>query len=242
MSLTDLARYANPEEPKIPVQTWMRNKNVVSFLGLWEQMHNPNFKGIEFETFENEAGKNSFYLSPQKWMSICQIQVKEKLYELFNKKKRKKDCKDVAHVVPDSFLEELKYNENERVKMSYEKFDVNNNHQFVLEIDNEVVGFVKFGVSEDEQFENCGEIFALYIIKKYKGNGFGRKLVEEAIKEIKQLGCNKMIIACLKENPSNDFYKHIGGKYIKDGVYKRLNLPENIYYYEIQIGSEDCKR
>ena len=69
MSLTDLARYANPEEPKIPVQTWMRNKNVVSFLGLWEQMHNPNFKGIEFETFENDAGKNSFYLSPQKWIS-----------------------------------------------------------------------------------------------------------------------------------------------------------------------------
>ena len=69
ISLTDLARYANPEEPKIPVQTWMRNKNVVSFLGLWEQMHNPNFKGIEFETFENEAGKNSFYLSPQKWIS-----------------------------------------------------------------------------------------------------------------------------------------------------------------------------
>lgn len=69
MSLTNLARYANSEEPKIPVQTWMRNKNVVSFLGLWEQMHNPNFKGIEFETFENEAGKNSFYLSPQKWIS-----------------------------------------------------------------------------------------------------------------------------------------------------------------------------
>lgn len=69
ISLTDLARYANPEEPKIPIQTWMRNKNVVSFLGLWEQMNNSNFKGIEFETFENEAGKNSFYLSPQKWIN-----------------------------------------------------------------------------------------------------------------------------------------------------------------------------
>lgn len=68
LSLTDLARYANPEEPKIPIQTWMRNKNVISFLGLWEQIHNPNFKGIEFEAFENEAGKNSFYLSPQKWI------------------------------------------------------------------------------------------------------------------------------------------------------------------------------
>ena len=60
ISLTDLARYANPEEPKIPIQTWMRNKNVVSFLGLWEKMHNINFKGIEFTTFENEAGKKSF--------------------------------------------------------------------------------------------------------------------------------------------------------------------------------------
>ena len=68
ISLTDLARYANPEEPKIPIQTWMRNKNVVSFLGLWEKIHNINFKGIEFTTFENEAGKNSFYLSPQKWI------------------------------------------------------------------------------------------------------------------------------------------------------------------------------
>ena len=69
ISLTDLARYANAEEPKIPIQTWMRNKNVISFLGLWEELHNSNFKGIEFETFENEAGKNSFYLSPQKWIN-----------------------------------------------------------------------------------------------------------------------------------------------------------------------------
>lgn len=68
ISLTDLAKYANPEEPKILIHTWMRNKNVVSFLGLWEKIHNQNFKGIEFTTFENEAGKNSFYLSPQKWI------------------------------------------------------------------------------------------------------------------------------------------------------------------------------
>lgn len=60
MPLTDLARYANPEETKIPVQTWMRNKNIVLFLGLWEQMHNPNFKGIEFETFEMRQEKIVF--------------------------------------------------------------------------------------------------------------------------------------------------------------------------------------
>ena len=68
ISLTDLARYANPEEPKIPIYTWMRNKDVLAYLGLWEQLNNENFKGHEFETFENKAGNNSFYMSPQKWI------------------------------------------------------------------------------------------------------------------------------------------------------------------------------
>ena len=68
ISLTDLARYANPDEPKIPVQAWMRNKDVIAYLGLWEKLNNENFKGHKFETFENEAGKNSFYMSPQKWI------------------------------------------------------------------------------------------------------------------------------------------------------------------------------
>lgn len=68
ISLTDLARYANPEEPKIPIQTWMRNKDVIAYLGLWENLNNENFKGHEFTTFENSAGRNNFYMSPQKWV------------------------------------------------------------------------------------------------------------------------------------------------------------------------------
>ena len=62
ISLTDLARYANSEEPKIPIQTWMRNKDVIAYLGLWESIHNENFKGHEFTPFEQEAGKNSIYM------------------------------------------------------------------------------------------------------------------------------------------------------------------------------------
>ena len=68
ISLTDLARYANQQEPKIPIQTWMINKDVIAYLGLWEKLNNENFKGYEFATFENLAGKNSFYMSPQKWI------------------------------------------------------------------------------------------------------------------------------------------------------------------------------
>ena len=68
ISLTDLARYANPEEPKIPIYAWMRNKDVISYLGLWESINNENFKGVEFDTFKNEAGSNKFKISPQKWI------------------------------------------------------------------------------------------------------------------------------------------------------------------------------
>lgn len=68
ISLTDLARHVNREEPKIPIQTWMRNKDVISYLGLWEKLNNKDFKGHEFTTFENSAGRNSFYMSPQKWI------------------------------------------------------------------------------------------------------------------------------------------------------------------------------
>ena len=57
ISLTDLARYANPEEPKITIQTWMRNKGVILYLGLWEKLNNKGFKGHEFTTFESSAGK-----------------------------------------------------------------------------------------------------------------------------------------------------------------------------------------
>jgi len=58
ISLTDLARYADSEEPRYPIQNWMRNKDVILYLGLWEQINNENFKGVEFDTFKNEVGRN----------------------------------------------------------------------------------------------------------------------------------------------------------------------------------------
>ena len=66
ISLTDLARYADNEEPRLPIRDWMRSKEVISYLGLWESIHNENFKGGEFDTFKNEAGSNTFKMSPQK--------------------------------------------------------------------------------------------------------------------------------------------------------------------------------
>jgi hypothetical protein len=68
ISLTDIARYKNQEEPKDVVKNWLRNRNSIEFLGLWEKINNPRFKGVEFDSFLNDAGSNAFVLSPQKWI------------------------------------------------------------------------------------------------------------------------------------------------------------------------------
>ena len=67
ISLTDIARYKS-DEPFIVINNWLRSKDNIQFLGLWESMNNPDFKPIEFDRFKNEAGSNAFTLSPQKWI------------------------------------------------------------------------------------------------------------------------------------------------------------------------------
>ena len=66
-SLTDIAKYKS-DDPTAVIQNWMRGRDVIEFLGLWEQLHNPNFKPIEFEGFKNKAGANAFTMSPKKWI------------------------------------------------------------------------------------------------------------------------------------------------------------------------------
>ena len=68
ISLTDLARYADEDDPRYPIQNWMRNKDVIAYLGLLEKLNNEDFKGVEFDAFKNEAGSNKFKISPQKWI------------------------------------------------------------------------------------------------------------------------------------------------------------------------------
>lgn len=66
ISLTDMVK--NLEGEANHIHNWMRNRETVEFLGLWEAFHNQNFKGIEFDTFRKQAGLNSFTLTPQKWI------------------------------------------------------------------------------------------------------------------------------------------------------------------------------
>jgi KilA-N domain len=65
ISLTDMAKKFGDD---VLIYNWMRNRNTLEFIGIWEQIHNPAFKGIEFETFRNQAGLNRFSLTPRKWI------------------------------------------------------------------------------------------------------------------------------------------------------------------------------
>ena len=68
ISLTDIAKYKNKDDAFIVINNWMRLKDTVEFIGLWEQISNPNFKPIEFDRFKQDSGYNAFTLSPQKWI------------------------------------------------------------------------------------------------------------------------------------------------------------------------------
>jgi hypothetical protein len=68
ISITDIARVKNPDDANGVIANWMRLKNTIEYLGIWEYLYNPNFKPLEFEGFKNEAGANAFTLSPQKWI------------------------------------------------------------------------------------------------------------------------------------------------------------------------------
>ncbi|HOV92673.1 MAG TPA: KilA-N domain-containing protein [Candidatus Kapabacteria bacterium] len=68
ISLTDIAKTKNPDEPRFVIQNWMKTKYTVEFLGFWEVLNNRNFNRVEFDTFKNEAGSNAFVLTPQKWV------------------------------------------------------------------------------------------------------------------------------------------------------------------------------
>lgn len=69
VSLTDIAKKLNEDEPRFVIQNWMRNKDTIDYLGLWESIYNPNFNRVGFEAVENESGRNRFTMSPTKWIN-----------------------------------------------------------------------------------------------------------------------------------------------------------------------------
>ena len=78
--ITDIARQKNEIDPNGVIANWMRSRNTIEYLGLWETLHNTNFNPLEFEGFRKEAGLNAFTLSPMRW--VDGVQQGERLVKL----------------------------------------------------------------------------------------------------------------------------------------------------------------
>lgn len=68
ISLTDIAKYRNEDDPRFAIQNWMRNRNTIEFLGVWEGLHNPDFNRVQFEAVKPDAGLNRFVMTPTRWI------------------------------------------------------------------------------------------------------------------------------------------------------------------------------
>ena len=127
ISITDIARFKNPKDPKDVVKNWFRNRSTIEFLGLWEKINNPDFKGVEFDPLLFEAGSNSFTLSPTKWIETTNaIGVRNKLGRGGGTYAQKDIAFEFASWISAEFklylikeFQRLKENENDRLKLDW---------------------------------------------------------------------------------------------------------------------------
>ena len=162
------------------------------------------------------------------------------------REKEIKDCKSWVEVNVSSWNDNLKgivsdnllnihiNNKDERIKKDIVKFK-QDDFNYVLEEDSNVVGILKVKESERENFKGYGEVQILYLSTDAKGKGFGRALLNKGLEVLKDKGYNKIIIGCLVGNPSNEFYKHMGGKFICQEPWDVLgeHYVENIYEFDL---------
>lgn len=87
LSLTDIAKYQNADAPADVIKNWLRLRNTIGYLGIWEQLHNSNFNLVEFDGFRNVSGANAFTLSPQKWIEATSV-IQDELPHPYRRNKR----------------------------------------------------------------------------------------------------------------------------------------------------------
>ena len=127
ISITHIARFKNPKEPKDVVKNWLRNRSTIEYLGLWEKINNPEFKGVEFDPLLFEAGSNSFTLSPSKWIETTNaIGIHNKLGRGGGTYAQKDIAFEFASWISAEFklylikeFQRLKKDENNRLKLEW---------------------------------------------------------------------------------------------------------------------------
>ena len=135
----------------------------------------------------------------------------------------------------DKIINELDSNVERLInKFDQTKIDKPDYKRFLLRVDGEPVGIFGICKSREEAYPYSGELCNIYLLNKAKKNGYGKIMFEMAKEELKKMNYKDMIIYCIKDNPTNNFYLHMGGKLItsKESNIGGKDLIENVYYIE----------
>ncbi len=158
------------------------------------------------------------------------------------RKRKIEDSNELAHsialvwnttyqgIVDDDFLKNLLANESRNAERLKNNINDQPNY-YVLVLKEKIIGWIYYTLDSDK-YANAAEIHSLYILKEYQGNGYGKLLYNYALNNIKKQGIKKLIIGCLDGNPANNFYKHLGGQYIGNQLF-REKYKENIYLFAL---------
>ncbi|HBA37585.1 MAG TPA: hypothetical protein DCY94_02570 [Firmicutes bacterium] len=163
---------------------------------------------------------------------------------------RKRELKDIESWVDvniSSWLDNLKdivspriisimnANREKRIIKERENFAEDDEH-YVLENENGIIGILKIKKSDREGLEDCGEVQMLYLLTEFKNKGYGKILLEKAFAILKEKGFDKIVIGCLENNPSNEFYRHMGGTFLRQdqwNIFDEVYI-ENVYLYDFR--------
>ena len=122
-------------------------------------------------------------------------------------------CTTYKGIIPDTVLEEKQASKEKSIKKCEATVEEKDN-VLVAEFNNNVVGIVSYGKAKVIDEEEYGEIYSLYVLDEYHGNKIGKELFLAAREELVKKGFSKLVLSCIKDNPSNGFYKRMGGQVV----------------------------
>lgn len=139
-------------------------------------------------------------------------------------------------IINDEFLDKINNEIDNNIKKQQDKFYTESTtyQRYILYVHGKAVGMFSIDKCRLDQYPNAGEIVSLYLLNEVKRQGYGKQMFKYALEQLQKRGYSHAVVCCLKLNPTNEFYKHMGCKYISTRIWTVGNqeLDENIYYIE----------
>jgi len=145
-------------------------------------------------------------------------------------------CETYSGIVPEAYLDSLKYTDRQVMWEKLLPRRPEHGATFVIEgSEGDIIGFADCGPAREHEHGFSGELYAIYLLSRYQGNGHGRDLIYKVMETFKNLGHDSFYLWVLRDNPTKNFYEKVGGTYLKSQPIDigGVELIEDLYYWEL---------